>query len=476
MIQRQKGCNDIYGKSAKVWKYVDTVIDALMEKYNYNYIRTPIFEASELFHRGIGETTDIVTKESYDFEDKGGRKITLRPEGTAGVVRAFIENKLYGDPNQPVKVYYNGTMYRYERPQSGRDRELTQFGMEILGSDDPLTDAEIISAAVNLYKMLGLKEIKVNLNTLGDNESRMKYREELIKYFKPHIKDFCEDCRERLEKNPLRILDCKVDKDNEILKNAPKTLDYLNEESRDRFEKVQEYLDIMQIKYEVNPNIVRGLDYYNHTVFEIEAKVAGFGSNNVIGAGGRYNGLVNQLDGPETPCVGFASGIGRIVMALELEKVKLPIVEDIDLFIMYVNDEEKKYAAYLTQELRLAGFIVETEYTGRGLKGQFKQADRLNAKFTCVLNSEDLNNNEVKIKNNKTKEEETISLDVLIYYLDEQINAGNEDDECDCGCGCDSSCECGCQEGKECTCHGECNCEEDGECGCGDHCHCHEGK
>ncbi len=317
MIQRQKGCNDIYGREAKVWKYVDTVIDALMEKYNYNYIRTPIFEATELFHRGMGETTDVVTKESYDFEDKGGRKITLRPEGTAGVVRSFIENKMYGDPNQPVKVYYNGTMYRYERPQSGRDRELTQFGMEILGSDDPLSDAEIISAAVNLYKMLGLKEIKVNLNTLGDNESRNKYREELIKYFKPHIKDFCEDCRERLEKNPLRILDCKVDKDNEILKNAPKTLDYLNDESRDRFEKVQEYLDIMQIKYEINPNIVRGLDYYNHTVFEIEAKVEGFGSNNVIGAGGRYNGLVNQLDGPETPCVGFASGIGRIVMALD---------------------------------------------------------------------------------------------------------------------------------------------------------------
>ena len=221
----------------------------------------------------------------------------------------------------------------------------------------------------------------------------------------------------------------------------------------------------MQINYEINPNIVRGLDYYNHTVFEIEANVEGFGSNNVIGAGGRYNGLVNQLDGPETPCVGFASGIGRIVRALELEQVKLPIVEDIDLFIMYVNDEEKNYAAYLTQELRLAGFIVETEYTGRGLKGQFKQADRLNAKFTCVLNSEDLNNNEVKIKNNKTKEEEIISLDVLIYYLDEMINAGNEEDECDCGCGhdhcsCDDDCECGCQEGKECTCGGECHCHE----------------
>lgn len=446
MIQRQKGCIDLYGREAKIWKYVESVIDATMEKYNYNYIRTPIFEATELFHRGVGETTDIVTKESYDFVDKGDRKITLRPEGTAGVVRSYIENKMYGDPNQPVKVYYNGTMYRYERPQSGRDRELTQFGIEILGSDDPLSDAEIISAAVNVYKMLGLKEIKVNLNTLGDTESRNNYRKALINYFKPHIDELCEDCRDRLEKNPLRILDCKVDSDNPLLLNAPTTLDYLNDESRDRFEKVQEYLDIMQIKYEINPRIVRGLDYYNHTVFEIEAKVEGFGSNNVIGAGGRYNGLVNQLGGPETPCVGFASGIGRLVMALELEEVKLPIVEDVDLFLMYVNEDEKKYAAYLTQELRLAGFIVETEYTGRNLKGQFKQADRLGAKFLAILNSEDLNNNEVKIKNNKTKEEEVISLDVLIYYLDEKLNCGEEEYEDECSCGGECQHECSCHE------------------------------
>lgn len=452
MIQKQKGCNDIYGREAKVWKYVDGVIDALMEKYNYNFIRTPIFEATELFHRGVGETTDIVTKESYDFIDKGGRNITLRPEGTAGVVRSFIENKMYGDPNQPIKVYYNGTMYRYERPQSGRDRELTQFGMEVLGSDDPMADAEVISLAVGIYKMLGLKEIKVNINSLGDTESRNNYRKALVEYFTPYIKDFCPDCQERLNKNPLRILDCKVDSENEILKKAPKTLDYLNEESRDRFEKVQEYLDIMQIEYSINSNIVRGLDYYNHTVFEIEAKVEGFGSNNVLGGGGRYNGLVNQLEGPETPCVGFASGIGRLVKALELEGVEVPIIEDIDLFLMYVNDEEKKYAAYLAQELRMAGFIVDTEYTGRGLKGQFKQADRLKAKFTCVLNSEDLNNNEVKIKNNRTKEEEIISLDVLIYYLDEKLNE-LEVDDCDC-----------LDHHEEHECDGT----------CGGNCHCHD--
>lgn len=438
MIQRPKGTNDIYGREAKIWKCVEAVIDQVMEKYNYNYIRTPIFESSELFHRGIGETTDIVTKETYDFVDRGDRHLSLRPEGTAGVCRSYIENKMYGDANQPVKVYYNGTMYRYERPQSGRDRELTQFGMEILGSDDPLSDAEIISAAVNIYKLLGLKEIKVNINSLGDTASRNTYREALVEYFRPHIHEFCDDCKERFLKNPLRILDCKVDAYNEILKNAPKTIDYLNEESKERFEKVKDYLDIMQIDYEVNPSIVRGLDYYNHTVFEIEAKVKGFGANNVIGAGGRYNGLVKELGGPETPCIGFASGIGRLVMALELEQAKLPIVDSIDLFLMYVNEDEKKYAVYLAQELRMAGFIVETEYTGRSLKGQFKQADRLNSKFLVILNSEDLNNNEVKVKNNKTKEEEIISLDALIYYLDEKLTI--DSDDCDCDHECNGDC------------------------------------
>ena len=345
-------------------------------------------------------------------------------------------------------------MYRYERPQSGRDRELTQFGMEVLGSDDSFTDAEVISLAVNIYKMLGLKEIKVNINTLGDKESRDMYRSALIDYFKPHIEELCEDCQTRLEKNPLRILDCKVDSDNELLKNAPKTIDYLNDFSRERFEQVKDYLDILQIKYEVNPNIVRGLDYYNHTVFEIEANVKGFGANNVLGGGGRYNHLCSEIGGPETPCIGFASGIGRLVMALELEEVKLPIVEDIDLFLMYVNEDEKKYALYLAQELRMSGFIVDTEYTGRSLKAQFKQADRLHAKYVAILNSEDLDNNEIKIRDNKTKEEEIISLDALIYYLDEKLNTGASDvtedeiysweeheENCDGDCG--ESCHCG---------------------------------
>lgn len=451
MITKPKGTKDIYGMEAKCWQYVSRVIDEVMEKYNYNFIRVPVFESSELFHRGVGETTDIVTKETYDFTDRGGRSMTLRPEGTAGVVRSFIENKVYGDDNKPAKYYYNMPMYRYERPQAGRLRELTQFGMEIIGSDDPLSDAEIISLAVNIYSLLGLKGIKVNINSLGDSKSRNNYREALIKHFEPHKDELCSDCIERLEKNPLRILDCKVDKDKEIMKTAPKTIDYLNEESKERFEKVKEYLEIMQVKYVVDPSVVRGLDYYNHTVFEIEADIEDFGAQNVIGGGGRYNNMVEQLGGPSTPAIGFAAGFDRLMIALEKEN-KLPKIDNsVDLFLLYVNEDEKKYAAYLTNELRMSGFIVETDYLARSLKAGFKQADRLNSKFTIVLNSDDLKNNEVKVKNNKTREEELVSVDALIYYLDENIvdeESSLDEHECNCNnsseheCSCDKTCKC----------------------------------
>lgn len=444
MITKPKGTKDIYGVEAKRWQYVSKVIDEVMEKYNYNFIRVPVFESSELFHRGVGETTDIVTKETYDFTDRGGRNMTLRPEGTAGVARCFIENKMYGDNNRPIKLYYNCPMYRYERPQAGRYRELTQFGYELIGSDDPLADAEVISLAVNIYKILGLKGIKVNINSLGDAESRNNYREALINHFKPHIDELCSDCKERLEKNPLRILDCKVDADKEVMKTAPKTIDYLNEESKERFEKVKEYLEVMGVEYIVDPSVVRGLDYYNHTVFEVEADIEGFGAQNVIGAGGRYNGMIEQLGGPSTPAIGFAVGLDRLMLALEYEKVNIPVNTSVDLFLLYVNDDEKKYAAYLTNELRMNGFVVETDYLNRSLKAGFKQADRLSSKFTIVLNSEMLEQGEVKIKNNKTREEETISLDALIYYLDENLI---EDEDCECGhdhdaCNCGDSCHC----------------------------------
>ena len=298
---------------------------------------------------------------------------------------------MYGDATQPVKVFYNGTMYRYERPQSGRMRELTQFGCEVLGCDDPYIDAEIISIPVQLFRLLGLKEVKVNINTLGDQESRDNYRNALIEYFKPHIDTLCEDCQSRFNKNPLRILDCKVDGDKDLLKNAPKITDYLNDSSRIRYSKVKEYLDLMEIPYNENPNIVRGLDYYNHTVFEIEASVEGFGAQNVLAGGGRYNTLVENLDGPHTPAIGFACGLDRLLLALESEDIELNIHNQLDAYIMYVSDTEKEYAITLCQTLRLSGFCVELETMNRSLKSQFKQADRLNSKFLIILNDEDIN-------------------------------------------------------------------------------------
>lgn len=418
MIAKPKGTYDLYGETAKKWQYVNDLIDAVCEKYNYGLVRTPVFESTELFHRGVGETTDMVSKETYDFKDRGDRSMTLRPEGTAGVVRAYIENKLYGDAIQPQKFYYNETMYRYERPQAGRYRELTQFGVEVLGSDDPYIDAEVISIPVNIYKMLGLKGIKVNINSLGDKESRNNYRTALIEYLKPHTHELCEDCQRRYEQNPLRVLDCKVDADSDILKNVPKTIDYLNQESKERFEKVLGYLDVLDIEYEVNPKIVRGLDYYNHTVFEIEATVEGFGAQNVLGGGGRYNGLVEMLDGPATPGMGFAMGLERLMLALEKEEIAIPIKKNVDIYTMYVSEDEKEFAIDLTQNLRLNGYIAEMDNMARSLKTQFKVADRLGAKYLIILNSEDIKNGFVKLKDNTAKEEQNIKYNDLIDYLD----------------------------------------------------------
>ncbi len=443
-MQKQKGTYDVYGVEAKKRKYVNNILDSLCGNYNYGYIETPVFEASELFHRGVGETTDMVQKETYDFQDRGGRNITLRPEGTAGVVRWFIENKLYGNMTDPVKVYYNMKMYRYERPQSGRNREFTQWGFECFGTDDVASDAEVISLAYNAYILLGLKNVKVKINSLGDTESRNNYRKALVDYFMPHIDELCEDCKERINKNPLRILDCKVDNDLDVMKNAPKTLDYLNEESKTRFEELKKMLDMMQINYEVDTKLVRGLDYYNHTVFEIVIE-----NSYALGGGGRYNGLVETLGGPSVPAVGFAMGYDRTMLALDEQGVKYDLEDGIDLYVMYVSDTEKQMAMSLTQALRLNGFIVETDLMKKSLKSQFKSVDRYNSKFLTVLNDENLAKDELVIKNNKTKEETTIKIENLIEFLDESM------DECDCGCQCGDDCNCG------------------SDCDCGDECHCH---
>lgn len=415
MITKPKGTYDLYGVDAKKRKYVNEIIDAICEKYNYDYIETPIFESSELFHRSVGETSDIVSKETYDFKDRGDRLITLRPEGTAGIVRSFIENKMYGNMTDPVKVYYNGPMFRYERPQNGRTRQFNQFGFELIGSNDVMSDAEVISLAYNTYKLLGL-DVVVEINSLGDNESRDNYRASLVDYFKPHIEELCDDCKERLYKNPLRILDCKVDNNSDLFKNAPKTIDYLNEESKKRFDKLKEYLDLMEINYCVNTNLVRGLDYYNHTVFEIISNEA---ENKIaLGGGGRYNGLISELDGPEIPACGFAMGIERTINMMEEMNVNFNIKDSIDVYVLYGNDEEKETASYLVQDLRLNGFITETNYMDKSFKNQFKSADRFNAKYLIMMNEDSLKEYKVNIKDNKTKEEELVNINDLVDYLD----------------------------------------------------------
>lgn len=427
MIQKPKGTYDITKDMGKKVLYIESVFRALMERYNYEYIATPTFENSSLFHRGVGDSTDIVRKETYDFIDRGKREMTLRPEGTAGVVRSFIENKMYGDPSLPKKLWYFGSMFRYERPQAGRFREFRQLGVEVFGTPDPMMDAETISIPVNLFKILGLKGIKVNINSLGDKESRDAYREALKAYFKPHLEELCSDCKERFLTNPLRILDCKIDGDKELMKQAPKMEDYLNEQSKEHFEKVKEYLDALNIEYVVNPNLVRGLDYYTHTVFEVEASVEGFGSQNVLCGGGRYDRLVEMLDGPSTPAVGFALGIERLITALEYENLSFGEEEELDLYVIPVTSEDKEYAFGLSNALRLSGFNVEIDALNRSMKSNFKQADRLRAHFVLIIGENERNDNILTLKNNHTKEEYKVTIDTLIDFLDEHLN------HCECG-------------------------------------------
>lgn len=406
MITKPKGCYDVTGEVAKKYQRICEVVSAYAKIYNYKYIRTPLFESTELFKRGVGDTTDIVQKETYDFTDRGGRCFTLRPEGTAGVVRNFIEDKLYGNQSSVVKKFYIGTMYRYERPGLGRNREFTQFGVECLGSDDEMMDAEVISFSYNILKELGL-DVTVKINNLGSVEDRESYKKALVEYLTPHINDLCEDCQNRIKTNPLRILDCKVDDQSEILKNAPSILDYHSKESNDRFNKILTYLDYLDIDYEVDNTLVRGLDYYDYMVYELKLN-----DSLALGGGGRYNHLVKNLGGPEVPAVGFACGIERIINEMNDESLN-----NIDVYVMCVNDEEKIKANIITQDLRLNNIICETNVMGKSLKSQFKEADNMNAKNLIILNSEDLSKGLITVKDNVTKEEVKVPEDEIIDYI-----------------------------------------------------------
>jgi len=413
-IQIPRGTQDILPGEVEKWQYVEEVAKNLCHAYQYKEIRTPVFEASELFTRGVGDTTDIVQKEMYMFEDRGGRSLALRPEGTASVVRSFVGNKMFGYPNQPTKLFYSGPMFRYERPQAGRYRQFVQFGVEALGSEDPAIDAEVISLAMGIYKKLGLTQLKLVINSLGDTGSRNAHREALINHFKPRIDEFCGDCQNRLEKNPLRILDCKKDRDHELMATAPSILDYLNDESKAYFEKVQSHLTGMDVEFVVDPTLVRGLDYYNHTAFEIMSDAEGFGAITTLCGGGRYNGLVEMIGGPETPGIGFAFSIERLLSALEAENVQLPIERGVDCFIVSLGEEAKDYAVKLLHDLRQVGISSEKDYLDRKVKGQFKAADRYEAKYVAVIGDNELQENKINLKDMSTGEQEEVSLDRFV--------------------------------------------------------------
>lgn len=426
MLQKPKGTYDIYGKRSLMMNYLKEVFSNLIDKYNASYFETPMFESSELFHRGVGETTDIVSKETYDFKDRGDRNMTLRPEGTAGIVRSFIENKLYAE-SLPLKAWYMGPMFRYERPQAGRYREFYQIGFECFGTYDPMMDAETISIVYNFFNLLGLKGVKVNINTLGDKESREMYHKALMDYFKPYLNELCDDCNRRFEKNPLRILDCKVDADKEFMKCAPRMTDYLNEVSKEHFSLVKNYLDAMNIDYEVNSNIVRGLDYYTHTVFEVVADIKNFGSQNVLAGGGRYNNLVENIGGPSVPGVGFAIGVERLLLALEYEGLDNIEFNPVDVYIFGASDNEKEYIMKLANDLRGNGFKIDVDYESKSFKNNFKRADKLKSKFVIIIGEEEVKTKVLTVKNNKAKEEYKVSIDELVKFLNEKLGDFDED-------------------------------------------------
>jgi histidyl-tRNA synthetase len=421
-FQIPRGTQDILPNEVEKWQYVEKIARDICKRYNYHEIRTPIFEHTELFLRGVGDTTDIVQKEMYTFEDRAGRSMTLRPEGTAPVVRSFVENKMYGNPNQPIKLYYIGPMFRYERPQAGRFRQFVQFGVEAIGSDDPAIDAEVIAMAMELYQSLGLKKLRLAINSLGDAESRKAHRQALIDHFQSRIDELCEDCQTRLKKNPLRILDCKKDRDHELMVTAPSILDYLNEESRRYFEKVKAYLTNLGIPFEVDPRLVRGLDYYNHTTFEIMSDAQGFGAITTLCGGGRYNGLVQEIGGPETPGIGFALSIERLLAALEAEGITLPVSQGIDCYVVAVGEQAKDESVLLVHRLRKAGIVADKDYQDRKIKAQFKAADRLNAKFVAILGDDELAKEVVNIKEMSTGEQTEVPLHSVVDYLKERLS------------------------------------------------------
>ncbi|HEM5110769.1 TPA: histidine--tRNA ligase [Streptococcus suis] len=411
-LQKPKGTQDLLPQDSAKWQYVENFTRSIFKQYNYAEIRTPIFEHYEVISRSVGDTTDIVTKEMYDFYDKGERHITLRPEGTAPVVRSYVENKLFApEVQKPAKFYYMGPMFRYERPQAGRLRQFHQIGVECFGSNNPATDVETIAMAYHFFEELGIKGIRLHLNSLGNPESRAAYRQALIDYLTPLKDQLSKDSQRRLEENPLRVLDSKEKEDKVAVENAPSILDYLDEESTAHFEAVKTMLDSLGIAYVIDTNMVRGLDYYNHTIFEFMTEVGG--NDLTICAGGRYDGLVTYFDGPETPAFGFGMGIERLILVLEKQGIELPLDTQLDVYIAVLGQEANGGALELVQAIRKQGFRAERDYLDRKLKAQFKSADVFGAKAIITLGGSEIESGQVVVKNNQTRSQVETSLEAL---------------------------------------------------------------
>ena len=400
-----KGTVDIVPGKSEKWQLMEDVFRSEAELNGFREVRTPVFEHTELFLRGVGDTTDVVEKQMYTFEDKGGRSITLRPEGTAGAVRAMLENGLYNE-GYPVKLYYLTSCYRYEKPQAGRLRELHQFGVEMFGAAEPLADAQIIVLALSAFKRLGLEDVGLQINSIGCPECRKEYHKALKEYFTERKDQLCDTCLSRLERNPMRILDCKSPECQEVGKGAPKITDYLCEDCKAHFAKVQEFLTALGIEFEIDPGLVRGLDYYTRTVFEFPSKSLGF----ALGGGGRYDGLVEEFGGKPTPGLGFGLGMDRILLALEAQKVEFPQPVKCEAYLVCVGEEAQKKAFRLVDELHRCGVPADFDVCGRGVKAQMKYANKIGAKFTLVLGDDEIRQGKAAMKNMKTGETKTISI------------------------------------------------------------------
>ncbi|MDO4903212.1 MAG: histidine--tRNA ligase [Limosilactobacillus sp.] len=411
--QKPKGTADLLPGTTGLWEKVESNAREVFKQFGYREIRTPMFEDYNVFSRNVGDTSDIVEKEMYDFNDKGDRHIALRPEGTAGVVRAYVENKLYGpEYPKPYKVYYMGPMFRYERPQSGRQREFHQIGVEALNNESPQIDVEVISMAMNLFKKFGVPGVKLVINTLGNKQVREDYREALINYLKPHYDELSKDSQERLYKNPLRVLDSKDEGDKKIVAGAPSILEYLDEESQSYFDQVQALLKKLGIEYEIDSNMVRGLDYYNHTIFEIMSNSPAFGGGyTTVCAGGRYNGLISQLGGPEEGGIGFGMGVERLMILLQEENPEFAPEDSVDLFLASADETGDALAFEVLNKIRQQGIIADKDYSGVKVGKQIKEAFRRNAKYFAVFGDREVSEGQFQLKNAATKDAVDVKVD-----------------------------------------------------------------